>query len=121
MTKPRLSLREQMNQKSQKAREHENDFQKKFEAVPKLVQDEYARCITKIKKFIHKSPSRGFEKILYAPGKGSLTDAQIIQLQELLCFQGLNVVQTAPLDWRDKKGPRPIGLQFRYQGGSSKT
>jgi hypothetical protein len=126
MTKPKLPLREQITKKSRQAREREDNFRKKFGAAPKLVQDECLRCEAEIKKSLDERPpkkfSQGFEKTIYAPQSGSLSEAQIVQLQELLCLQGWEVVQTAPLDWRGKgKVPRPMGLQFRYNGGPSKT
>ncbi len=125
MTRPKISVREEMNKKIKIAQEREANFQKKFAAAPKCVQDEYLRCETLINKSLDERPPKkllqGFEKALYAPDSGSLTEAQIVQLQELLHIQGWDVIQNAPLDWRGKKGPRPIGLLFRYHGGPPKT
>jgi hypothetical protein len=118
MKKP--TIREQiMAMKSQKARERKENFRKKFEAAPKLVQDEYHLCEAKIKKFFDQRPPKTllqpFKEVLYDPQNGSLTEAQIVQLHELLHCQGWEVVLTAALDWPDKgKSRRPIGLLFRY-------
>ncbi len=117
MKKPKQSVRELMMQKRQKIREREENFRKKFEAAPKCVQDEYHRCEAKIKKFLdERHPDhlfQPFEKVLYAPQSGSLTEYQIVQLHELLCLQGWEVVLNAALKWRGK-GRRPIGLLFRH-------
>ena len=128
MTKHELSLREKMNKKRQQAKEREENFQKKLKEAPKCVQDEYHRCEKLISKSLDERPPNklleGFEKVLYKPGSGSLTEAQIIQLHELLHLkcEGWDIVQNAPLKWRGKgKVPRPIGLLFRYHGSSSKT
>lgn len=110
----------------QKKREHKENCRKKFEAAPKCVQDEYHRCNKKIKKFLgawlkKKKSLQGFERALYIPPSGQLTETHVVELHDLLRLDGWDVVLATLPEWCSKKGPRPIGLLFRYRGGPSKT
>lgn len=121
--KPKLSVREMLQEKKHKTREREENFQKKFAVVPQCVQEEYLRCETQINSFakfldecmLWDKPIQKFEQVFYTPGKGNLTETQIVQLHELLRFKykGWNIMLTAPAKWHGNS-PRPIGLLFRY-------
>ena len=122
MNKPKMSVREFITNKGRVGRKHEANFQKKLKAAPKRVQHEYYLCETQIDrfdKFLDECPSdkpiQEFKQILHAPGKGSLTETQIVQLHELLHlkYESSNIMLIAALKWRDK-GRRPLGLLFCY-------
>ncbi len=85
--------------------------------APKIVRDEFRRCQAAIKEACanhnHALPD-GFELILYPADRETLTETQIFLLQELLRLGGWKIILYAPLTWRSKTKPRPIGLMFRH-------
>ncbi len=114
-----MTVRGMFDRKRELTKQRREKFDLLFNGASKAVQDEYRRCSAKIKRFLDEKkgkPFEGFEKPLYPPRRGPLTETDVVRLHELLTIDGWNVVQTAPLKWRGK-GPRPIGLVFRYRSG----
>lgn len=85
--------------------------------APSVVQDEFRRCQASIMEACaehnHALPN-GFELILYPTDREVLTETQILLLQELLRLGGWTIALYAPLAWRSKTRPRPIGLMLRH-------